>query len=65
MDPEEIGLIYEKLMSQHIFHQIPKEEISFETHLFIKIETKHRLPVKKLEEMGIWDPNLYKKKQLF
>jgi len=44
---------------------IPKEEIIFKEEPFEKVKTENRLTGQELLKLGIFDPNLFKKQDLF
>ena len=54
---------YFKVMSQFISQNIPFNEIVFEKLQFCKLKTE-RMLLDELEQLNVFDPNLYSKKQL-
>jgi len=56
---------YSKLLSNFITKEIPIEEIVFKEVFFEKVETKTRLKGQELLKLGLFDPNLFQKHDLF
>ena len=56
--------MYKRKQSEYIRKRVEIDEIEFYDREFLKIETGKHLKAKDLEEIGVFDPNAYSKREL-